>query len=213
MARARWSAIFRTTSTRRMIKKHLSRGGQLRRFGGLAGTTDSGNRGHATSDNKTNIRVAIFPNPWAFEFSRNVAAADTRSPRTRLSNPPVARYPLLRKRTMNITHLSRSAIARIITRDANNGSAAHPQKCRSNAGIRDRGPRDRSSVLERRLHDGPRPQRVRRADVGLRQQRCSRATKKRILTCNRSAQMTSVREKTGTRIVFNPEASSRSWDS
>jgi hypothetical protein len=58
-----------------MIKKHLSRDGQLRRFGGLAGTTDSGNRGHATSDNKTNIRVAIFPNPWAFEFSRNVAAA------------------------------------------------------------------------------------------------------------------------------------------
>jgi hypothetical protein len=33
----------------------------------------SGGRGHAPSDHKANIQVSIFPNPYAFEFSKNVA--------------------------------------------------------------------------------------------------------------------------------------------
>lgn len=82
-----------------------------------------------------------------------------------------------------------SAIARVVTRDANYGSGANPQKCDSNPGIQDRGPRDRSSVLERRLHDRPRRQRVRRADVDLWKHRRTRTIQRRILTCSLFAPM------------------------
>ena len=42
------------------------------------------------------------------------------------------------------------------------------QHRRSSAFKRDRGPPDRSSAMERCLHDGSRPKRMRRADVDLR---------------------------------------------
>ena len=79
------------------------------------------------------------------------------------ANRPNANYTVTRDRQIEESddedHIpSGGAVARVITRDADDGSGARPQKCRSNARIWRRGPRDRSSVLERRLHDGPRPQ-------------------------------------------------------
>jgi hypothetical protein len=123
-----------------------------------------------------------------------------------LGAPPAARGPQSKEPNNEDYTRSVRATARVDTRDTNGSPRATQQKRRSSAhrhsitsrqstaGIRDCGPRDHGSALERRLHDGPRPQRVRRADVDLWQQRRTRAIQKCILTCSRLAPMTSTRE-------------------
>jgi hypothetical protein len=63
---------------------------------------------------------------------------------------------------------SGSAIARTLARHVNDSSGSNQQHRRSSVFKRDRGPPDRSSAMERCLHDGSRPNRMRRADVDLR---------------------------------------------
>jgi hypothetical protein len=106
-----------------------------------------------------------------------------------------------------------SAIARVITRDANYGSGAKPQKCEkpqncdSNPSLQDRGPRSPGSALERRLHDRPRPQPVRRADVDLWKHRRIRTIQRRILTYSPFGTITRDKEDMNqNRVRFAPEA-------
>src|SRR6476469_1631315 len=63
---------------------------------------------------------------------------------------------------------SGSTITRAIARDASDSSDPNQQHGRSIAFKRVRGPPDRSSTMERCLHDRSRPKRMRRADVDLR---------------------------------------------
>src|SRR5260370_7329804 len=77
--------------------------------------------------------------------------------------------------------LSRSTAARTVTRDSY-GSGANKRRQRSAAGIRKRGPRGRGSALERRLHDRPRPEPMRRAHVDLCQPRPAPAIQECALT-------------------------------
>jgi len=57
---------------------------------------------------------------------------------------------------------SGSTIARAVARHVNDSSGSNQQHRRSSAFKRDRGPPDRSSTMERCLHDGSRPKRMRR---------------------------------------------------
>src|SRR5258708_4981360 len=83
--------------------------------------------------------------------------------------------------------LSGSAAARTVTRDVSYGSSANKQNQRSATGVRKRGPRGRGSALERRLHDRPRPKRMRRAHVDLWQPRRARAIQECVLTLTSAA--------------------------
>src|SRR5216684_6505082 len=83
--------------------------------------------------------------------------------------------------------LSGSAAARTVTRDVSYGSGANKRRQRSAAGIRKRGPRGRGSALERRLHDRPRPEPMRRAHVDLWQPRRARAIQECVLTLTGAA--------------------------
>src|SRR5712692_11510982 len=83
--------------------------------------------------------------------------------------------------------LSGSAAARTVTRDVSYGSGANKRRQRSAAGIRKRGPRGRRSALERRLHDRPRPEPMRRAHVDLWWPRRARAIQECVLTLTSAA--------------------------
>src|SRR5216684_1178088 len=78
--------------------------------------------------------------------------------------------------------LSGSTAARTVTRDVSDGPGANKRKQRSAAGIRKRGPRGGGSALERRLHDRPRPEPMRRAHVDLWQPRRALAIQECVLT-------------------------------
>ena len=77
---------------------------------------------------------------------------------------------------------SRSTIARVVARHVNDSSDSNQQHCHSSAFKRDRGPPDRSSAMERCLHDRSGPKRMRRADVDLRQPRRDHAIQECVLT-------------------------------
>src|ERR1700676_1293615 len=63
---------------------------------------------------------------------------------------------------------SGSTVARAVARHLNDGSGSNRQHRRASAFKRDRGPPDLRPPMERCLHDGSRPKRMRRADVDLR---------------------------------------------
>src|ERR1700681_3891036 len=83
--------------------------------------------------------------------------------------------------------LSGGTAARAVTRVVGDGGGANQRKERSAAGNRNRGPRGGGSALERRLHDRPRPEPMRRAHVGLWQPRRARAIQECVLTLTSAA--------------------------
>lgn len=100
--------------------------------------------------------------------------------------PPLARGSI--KEENDEDHIPSNCVTACAIFRASHGSCANQRKkqssaCRqSAAGIRDRGPRDRSSALELRLHDRPGAKRVRPARMVLWQRRRARAIHEWLLT-------------------------------
>src|SRR5580704_204347 len=77
------------------------------------------------------------------------------------------------------------AVAHIVTGNTDDRPRANQQGCSEDAGTRNsRRPRSRGTALERGLYDRPRSERMRRADVDIRQQRRTRTIRKCFLTCS-----------------------------
>ena len=96
--------------------------------------------------------------------------------------PELARYPPSREPDNEDPANHGRAVARGVTRGADDGAGAKPQTQRASPDKRNFGTRGRSTAMERRLHDRSRPKRVRRADVDLRQQRRTRRIPRCVLT-------------------------------
>ncbi len=93
-----------------------------------------------------------------------------------------ARYPPPQE-TDNEDHPNDDrAIAGVVTRGVGDGPGASPQARCTRPDTGNLGPRGHGAAMERGLHDRPRPKRVRRANVDLRQQWRTRHTLKCVLT-------------------------------